>query len=105
MKFLGDPTVAQWVKNLTRAAWVTAEVWVLSPAWHSGLKDPVLLPLSCRLLLWLRFSLWPGNFHIPLHHSRNSSFHVFLRTFFFPEIDFENITDVFVSIKSRKVKL
>ena len=25
-------TVAQWVKNLTAAAWVTAEVWVWSPA-------------------------------------------------------------------------
>ena len=33
--------MVQWVKNLTvAAAWVAAEVWVLSPALHSGLKGP-----------------------------------------------------------------
>ena len=31
--------MVQWLKNVTAAAWVTAEVWVQSPAWHSGLKD------------------------------------------------------------------
>ena len=32
--------MVQWVKNPTAAAQVTAEVWVPSPAWQSGLKDP-----------------------------------------------------------------
>ena len=36
------PTMAQGVKNLTAAAWVAMEVWVQSPTWHSGLKDPAL---------------------------------------------------------------
>ena len=26
--FIGVPAVAQWVKNLSAVAWVTAEVWV-----------------------------------------------------------------------------
>ena len=43
------PAVAQWVKNLTAAAQVAAESQVWSPAWHSGLKDPALLQLRCRL--------------------------------------------------------
>ena len=30
--------MAQWVKNLTAGAKVTAEVWVQSPAQHSELK-------------------------------------------------------------------
>ena len=34
--FLGVPAVAQWVKNLTTATWVSAEVWVQFPAWRSG---------------------------------------------------------------------
>ena len=37
-KQTGVPAVVQWVKNLTAAAQVTAEVWVLSPAWCSGLR-------------------------------------------------------------------
>ena len=32
--------MAQWVKNLTAAAQVSAEAQVQSLAWHSGLKDP-----------------------------------------------------------------
>ena len=28
----GFPTVAQWVKYPTAVAWVTAEVWIQSPA-------------------------------------------------------------------------
>lgn len=28
--------MAQWVKNLNAVAWVTGEVWVQSPAQHSG---------------------------------------------------------------------
>ena len=35
---LGVPTVVQWVKNLTVAAWVIVEGWVQSAAWHSGLR-------------------------------------------------------------------
>ena len=31
-----------WVKNTTAAAQAAAEVWVQSPAWHSGLKDLAL---------------------------------------------------------------
>ena len=53
------PTVVQWVKNLTVAAQVTAEVWVQSLTQCSGLKDLALLQLQ------LRFDPWPGNFHRP----------------------------------------
>ena len=35
--------MAQWVKNLNAVVLVAAEVRVQSPAWHSALKDPVLL--------------------------------------------------------------
>ena len=56
--------MVQWLKNVTAAAWVTAEVWVQSPAWHSGLKDFALLQLQCRMRLQLRFSPWPWNFHV-----------------------------------------
>ena len=45
----GVLAVAQWVKNLTAAAWFR------SPAWHSGLKDLTLLQLWHRLQLLLRF--------------------------------------------------
>ena len=34
----GVSAVAQWVKNPTAAAWVTAEVWVPSQAQRNGLK-------------------------------------------------------------------
>ena len=34
----GVPTMVQWVKNLTAVAQVALEVWVWSPAQHSGLK-------------------------------------------------------------------
>lgn len=49
--------MAQWVKNVTAAAWVTAEARVLSLAQHSGSKDPVLRQL------WLGFSPSSRNFH------------------------------------------
>ena len=55
-------TVAQWVKNLPAAARVTVEAQVPSPAPHSGLKDPALL--WHRWQLGLRFSPWPGYFHV-----------------------------------------
>ena len=52
--------MVQWVKNPYAAAQVAVEVWVLSPAWSSGLKDPALLQLWHGLQLWLRFNPWPG---------------------------------------------
>ena len=69
--------MAQWVKNLTRVALVAVEVQVRSPALCSGLKDPALLQLWCRLQLQLRFTAWPGNFYMLLvwpqkhHHQKN----------------------------------
>ena len=56
--------MVQGVEHLTAVAWVAAEVQIRSPAWHSGLKDPELSKLWCRLQLRLGFSLWPGNFHM-----------------------------------------
>ena len=57
-KILGVPAVVQ------RDQWClcSARMQVRSPAWHSGLKDPVLPPLQPRLQLWLRSDPWPGNF-------------------------------------------
>ena len=54
----------QWVKNLTTAAQVTAEVWVQSLASCSALKDSALLQLKHRSQLWLRFNPWPRNFYM-----------------------------------------
>lgn len=47
------PAVAQWVKNPTAVARVSAAAQVLSPAWPNGLKDSVLPQL------WLGFNPWP----------------------------------------------
>ena len=58
-------TVVQWVKNLMAAVWVAVKVWVWTQAWQSGLKDPVLPQLWCRVELQLRFNPWPKNFHMP----------------------------------------
>ena len=44
-KIQGVPTMAQWVGSLTTAAPVALEARDRSPAWHSGLEDPVLLQL------------------------------------------------------------
>ena len=44
-KTSGVLAVAQWVKNLTAAAQIAAEVQVQSQGWCSGLKDPSLLKL------------------------------------------------------------
>ena len=44
----GVTAVAQWVKNLTAATWVTREAQVRSLAQHSGLKDVVLPQLWRR---------------------------------------------------------
>ena len=64
--FFGLPTVLQWVKNPTSVAQVIVEAWVWSLAQYSGLKDLMLPQLQHRLLqLWIRFSPWPGNIHMP----------------------------------------
>ena len=55
--------MAQWVKNLTAAAQVTAEAQVQFPAQCRGLKDPALPQLCRRTQLQLRFNLWPGNLY------------------------------------------
>lgn len=39
---LGVPTVVPWAKNLTALTGVAAEAGVLSPPWHSRLKNPKL---------------------------------------------------------------
>ena len=57
--------MAQWVKNLTAAAPGAAELRVHSLALQSGLRDPALLQLQHRSLLWLGFSSWPRNLHRP----------------------------------------
>ena len=54
--------MAQWVNDPT----VSVEMPVWSPVQHSGWKDTVLLQLWHRSQLWLGFSPWPGNFHMPL---------------------------------------
>ena len=56
---LGVPTVVQWVKNTTAAAWVTASL-----AWLSGLKDLALLLLHLGWQLQLEFNPWPGIVHM-----------------------------------------
>ena len=56
--------MAQWVKNLTAAAWVDVEVWIQSPAGYSALKEPEVPQLHNRLQIQLISDPWPGNFHI-----------------------------------------
>ena len=46
--------MAQWVKNLTAAAWVAVEVQVRPQAWQSGLKD-LALP---EALAWVAAVAW-----------------------------------------------
>ena len=58
--------MVHWVKSPTAEAQVAAEVWVQSPAQHSGLKDALFPPLRCRMQLWREFNPWPRNFHMPL---------------------------------------
>ena len=48
------------------AAWVTAEVQVDSqPSAVDWRISRALLQLLCGLQQWLRFNLWPRNFHMP----------------------------------------
>ena len=51
--------MAQWVKDLTVVAQVTAEERVQSLTQHSALMDLALPPLWHRLQLHLGFSPWP----------------------------------------------
>ena len=55
--------MVQWVRNPT-AAQVTVEVWVLSPAWWSGLKELALLHLLHRSKPSLGFNPWPRSLHM-----------------------------------------
>ena len=57
--YWGVPAVVQWVKSLTSATCISAEVLVQSAARHGGLKDPALPQL------WLKFHRRPGNVHVP----------------------------------------
>ena len=56
----GVPAVVQWVKHLTGAAWVSVEVQVRSPTWHSGLKDP---EAEITAAAWI--SSTAGDIHVP----------------------------------------
>ena len=67
----GVPAVVQWVKNLTAAAPVTAEMRVLSLALCSRLKDLALLWLRHRLQLWLGSNPWPGKSTCCKHGLKN----------------------------------
>ena len=55
----------QWVKTQATVAWVTVEVQVQSLAWHSELKNLVLLQLQCGSKQCLGLSPWLENFHMP----------------------------------------
>ena len=57
--------MSQWIKNLTAAAQVIAEVQVRSLVQLSGLKDPELPQLQCESQLQLGFNPWPGNVELP----------------------------------------
>lgn len=46
--------MVQSVKNLTAVSWVTAELWVQTPAPCTGLKDLALQQF------WRRSHLWVG---------------------------------------------
>ena len=56
--------MVQQVKNLTAAAWVTAEAGVQLPVQGSGLKALALLQVWRRSQPQLTFNPWPGNFHM-----------------------------------------
>ena len=60
-RILRVPAVARWVKHLNAAAWVSVEVQVQSPAWHSGLKDPA----AARVAAAARIQFRPRNFQMP----------------------------------------
>jgi len=39
--------------------------WCSIPGLAQWVRDPVFLQLWCKMQRWLRFSSWPGNFHMP----------------------------------------
>ena len=53
--------MVQWVKNPIAVAWVATEVQVRSPSLVQWVKGYTV----AAVLLQLRFSLWPSNFHMP----------------------------------------
>ena len=65
LKRLDVPAMVQWFKNLTAVTQVIAEARVCSSGWYSGLKDPALPQLWCRLQLQLSFNPCSWNFHMP----------------------------------------
>ena len=76
-KDIGIPAVAEWVKNLTPVAQVTAEVWVWSLAWHSRLKDPALPQLQHRSQLRLKFNPRAGtSICCECGHKKNTYIHM-----------------------------
>lgn len=55
----GSPTVAQWVKS--QHCLCGHARWLLGLG--QRLKDPALLQLQHRSLMWLGFDPWPGHLH------------------------------------------
>ena len=49
--------MAQWVKN------PTAEAWIQSPTWHSGLKELALLQMQLDSVLGLETSICHESSH------------------------------------------
>ena len=58
---IGVSDVVQWVNDLA-CLWGSAGS---IPSLVQWVKDLALLQLWCRWQLWLRFSPWPGNLHMP----------------------------------------
>ena len=56
----GVPAIEQWVSDL---ACLCGSDGLISSLVQWG-KDPALPQPWCSLPMWLRFSLWPGNFHM-----------------------------------------
>ena len=73
----GVTAVAQVVKDLNAMTWVAMELWVLSPAWHSGLKDLVWLQL------WFRFDPWLGTCICCVHGQRKENRIIFTDNWWF----------------------
>ena len=56
----GVSAVAQWVDDLAYLYGIACSI----PGLTQWVKDLVLPQLWCRSQMWLRFYLWPGNFHL-----------------------------------------
>ena len=59
------PTMAQWVKNPTAVAQVTAEVQVRSPARFNGLKDLAVAAAVAQVTAVAQIGSLAQNFHMP----------------------------------------